>query len=58
MNWKRRSLSIDPVRGPVNGVCKGESGDGGARDLKNGDKTGCLIKSHLLKGNNGYKRTH
>ena len=30
---------IDPVRGSVNGVCKRESGDVGARDVKNGDKT-------------------
>jgi hypothetical protein len=27
------------------------------QDVKNGDKTVCLIKSHLLKGNNGYIST-
>ena len=45
-------MIYDPDR-----VCKGESGDGGARDLKNEDKTVCLIKSHLLKGNQGYINT-
>jgi hypothetical protein len=31
----------------------GECGDRGARDMKNGDKTVCLIKSCLLKGSYG-----
>ena len=35
----------DPAHGLVNGVCKRKSGNGGARDMKNGDKTVCLIKS-------------
>jgi hypothetical protein len=48
-----RKSVFDPARGSVNGVCKGESGDGGGRDSKNGDKTVCLIKSHLLKGSYG-----
>ena len=29
-------------------IGKGESGDGGARDMKNGDETGYLIKSQVL----------
>ena len=36
---------LDPAHRSINGVCKGESEDGGARDTKNGDKTVCLIKS-------------
>jgi hypothetical protein len=47
----------DPVRGSVNGVYKEESGDEGARDAKNGDKTVCLIKSRLVKGNCVYIST-
>lgn len=34
----------DPACRSVNGVCKGESGNVGARDRKNGDKTDCVIK--------------
>ena len=49
LNWLYSYLFLFYlVRGSVNGVCKGESGDTGAKDLKNGDKTGCLIKSQIL----------
>lgn len=53
----RASDSSDPVQGSVNGVCKGQSGDGGAKASKNGDKTGYLIKSRLLEGNYRYIST-
>jgi hypothetical protein len=37
----------DPILRSVNGVCKRESEDWGARDSKNGDKTGYLIKDQV-----------
>ena len=51
------TLFYDSALGSDNGVCKGESRNRGARDSKNGDKIGCLIKSHLLKDNYGYIST-
>ena len=51
------TLFYDSALGSDNGVCKGGSRDRGARDSKNGDKIGCLIKSHLLKDNHGYIST-
>ena len=38
-------LFRSPVQGSVNRVYERESGDGGARDKKNGDNTVSLIKS-------------
>jgi hypothetical protein len=56
---------LDLVHGSANRVCKRESGDVGARDAKNGDNTGYLLKVqgsrlkyHLLKGSYGYICTH
>jgi hypothetical protein len=37
--------SLTQPAGQSMGVCKRKSRDGGARDMKNGDKTVCLIKS-------------
>jgi hypothetical protein len=47
MFYKHEAMSTDPVCGSVNGVCKRKTGDTGARDSKNGDKTGYLIKKLL-----------